>query len=77
LLFSFLLLLSPSVIMIRILFVIFPKQHQLSASPRTPPRNTEIRTFNIHLTIAQRIPESFDAGTSLMSVLDGVDQMGC
>ena len=54
-----------------------PKENKFTPALGTPPRNTVMRAFNVHLAITQRLPEPVDAGSPHLGSADGVDQPRC
>lgn len=51
-----------------------PEQQQLPPTPGTPPRHAEVRAVNVHLPVAEDIPEPVRADLPHGLVLDGVDE---
>lgn len=58
--------------MLRIGPEFIPIQNKLPATTRTPPCDTEMRPFDIHLAATQRLPEPFHALLMHIWCLDAV-----
>lgn len=54
---------------------VIPIKNELPPTTRTPPRDAEMRPFNIHLAATQRLPEPFHALLMHIRGLDGVEQV--
>lgn len=62
--------------LVRRVFRLRPKHDEFAPALGTPPRHTVIGALNVHLAIAEGIPEALDAVCAHVRVADHVDERG-